>query len=91
MTKTEMEVKKKQQTDHKLSSDSGVHCWWHHEGKNNHNHEFVGPPKLFNKIGHHIQTKLSSGCYNIVFFTDIFQLLAKGNVPGLLVILLHHW
>jgi len=64
-------VKKKEQTDHKLEV---VTVRLLREGKNYHIHDTVVPPILFKyKESPHTKRQFSTGCYHIVFFTDIFS------------------
>jgi len=40
-----------------------------------------GLPNDSRKISHQTQRQFSTGCYHIVFFTDIFQLILEWTVP----------
>jgi len=65
---------KKEQTDHKLAVVTVGYCSGGIKKKKITTFTILwGPPKLFNKTGPHIQTKLSSGCYHIVFFYRHFS------------------
>jgi len=41
-----------------------------------------GLPNDSRRISHQTQRQFSTGCYNIVFFTDIFQLIVEQTVPA---------
>ena len=81
---------RKTKKEQAASSDSGVLFWWHHEGRNNHIHNIIWPPKWFKKNKSPNTKTVLHWLLSYCVFHRYFSADCGTDCTCLLVILLHH-